>query len=58
MNNFNFPYPPFPPNNNNFIMDEINKLKERINYLENKIRLLENNNENNYLKKDDTYYMI
>ena len=58
MNNFSYPFPPI--NNNYFINipEEIIKLRERINILEKKIKNIENNNDNNYLKKDDNYYMI
>ena len=55
MNNFVFPY---PPNINNYYLEELKRLKERIHILEEKIKQLENKNTNNYLKKDDNYYMI
>lgn len=55
MNNFVFPY---PPNINNYYLAELKKLIERINILEEKVKSLEKNNSNNYLKKDDNYYMI
>lgn len=59
MNNFPFPIPPI--NNmyiNSDIQTELIKLNERITMLENKIKKLETTNENNYMKKDDNYYMI
>ena len=54
MNNFNMP---FPPNYFINIPEEINKLNEKIKELEERLKQLENKN-NNYLKNDDTYYMI
>ena len=59
MNNFPFLIPPI--NNmyiNSDIQTELIKLNERITMLENKIKKLETTNENNYMKKDDNYYMI
>lgn len=51
-------YPIYFNNNYYFnIQNEINILKEKINILEEKIKLLENN-KNNYLEKDDNYYVI
>ena len=55
MNNFVFPY---PPNINNYYLEELKRLNERISILEEKIKTLENKNINNYLKKDDNYYML
>ena len=43
---------------NQNIIEEINYLKRKILELEEKIKLLETNKNNNYLKKDDSYYMI
>ena len=58
---YNFPIP-IPPISNNYfnadIQNELNLLKERITILENKIKSMETSNENNYMKKDDNYYMI
>ena len=55
MNQFPYPiYPNYPYN----LIDEINKLKEEINILEQRITKIEKQNKNNYLKKDDNYYMI
>jgi uncharacterized protein YdcH (DUF465 family) len=54
MNNFNIP---IPPNYFFNIFEEFNKLNERISKLEERINKLEDN-KSNYLKKDDSYYMI
>ena len=57
MNNFPLPFPPINTNNYFFnIIEEINKLNERITKLEERINNLENKKD--YLKKDDSYYMI
>ena len=40
------------------IYQEIEKLKQEIIYLKQKIQELENINKTNYLKKDDSYYML
>ena len=58
---FQYPYP--IPIYNNFqdnsnLLKEIQELKEKINTLEERIYKLENNKNTNYLKKDDSYYMI
>ena len=53
----NFVFPPIP-NPYNYYLEELKRLKDRITILEEKIKILENKNNNNYLKKDDNYYMI
>ena len=58
---FSYPYPIPIYNNyqeNNNILKEIQELKEKINILEERIYKIENNKNTNYLKKDDSYYMI
>lgn len=57
----NFPIPVYPINNNNYyfnIISEINKLKEDVEELKEKINKINCSKENNYLKKEDNYYMI
>ena len=49
---------PFPIFNNQNIIYEINNLKAKINELEQRIIQLENKETKNYLKKDDSYYII
>ncbi len=46
--------PYFQPN----IYQEIEKLKQEILYLKQKIQELEQTDKNNYLQKDDSYYML
>ena len=60
MNNFLYPIPPMINNYNNDLIYEIMKLKEKITELENRINSIEKNNnkQNNYLKKDDNYYIV
>lgn len=58
---FQYPYPIPIYNNfqeNNNMIKEIQELKDIIKNLEERIYKLENNKNTNYLKKDDSYYMI
>jgi len=57
MNNFSYPFPPFHNNQIN-ILDEIIKIKEDLKRLEEKVNKLSQPNEKNYLKKDDSFYML
>lgn len=61
MNNM-FPFVPqmYMPNQNNQIniMEEINNLKKEINILKEKIKHIEENKKNNFLQKDDGFYMM
>ena len=54
----NYPLPISPQINNYNIIEKINILNEKIKILEEKIKIIENEKKNNYLKKDDNYYMI
>ncbi len=59
MNQFPYPFPIYNNNpQNNNIIEEINALKGKIQELEERIKILENKKITNYLKKDDSYYMI
>ena len=60
MNNYMYPIPPMINNYNNDLVYEIMKLKDKVIELEKRINSLENNKntENNYLKKDDNYYIV
>lgn len=51
-----FPQSPLPPQTN--IYDEIKKIQEEINILKEKINSLENQNKKDYLKKDDSLYIL
>lgn len=51
-----FPYP--PPTSTINLEDEIIKLKKEIEQLKIKINNLENKNKIDYMKKDDTFYMM
>jgi len=55
MNPYPFQVPIINQNDYYYILNELNKLKRKIKYLEDQIN---KSNENNYLKKDDNYYMI
>ena len=57
MNNIPYPFiqPTYYQEN---IYDEIKKIKEEIILLKEQIKKLENINKKDYLKKDDTLYMI
>lgn len=57
----NMPYPFFPqslqpPQLN--IYEELKRLQQEINILKEKINALENTNKKDYLKKDDSLYML
>ena len=59
MNNMPFPY--LPPNFNYHLekyIEEINKLKYEINKLKERITNLEKKEKKDYLKKDDSLYMM
>lgn len=61
MNNMQYPYFPgpfggMPPQNN--IEEELNSLKMEISRLKERVSNLENKKKNDYLKKDDTLYML
>ncbi len=60
MNNMIFPPQPYNINPYYYcnLQTKIQELENRINHLEERITLLEKNKEQNYLKKDDNYYMI
>ena len=57
MNNMPYPFiqPPYYQEN---IYNELRKIKEEIKLLKEQIKKLENINKKDYLKKDDTLYMI
>lgn len=61
MNNMPYPYFPSPfspiPQQNN-LDDELKYLKTEISKLKERIEILENKKKNDYLKKDDTLYML
>lgn len=57
MNNFSYPFPPFHNNQIN-ILDEIIKIKEDLKRLEEKVNKLSQPKEKNYLKNDDSFYML
>lgn len=55
----NYPYPFIPMNNNQFnILEEIKKLKAEIKKLNEKIDAITTSKEKDYLKKDDSFYML
>jgi len=55
----NYPIPISQQINNYYnVIEEIKKLEKKIKILEEKINRIEVEKKNNYLKKDDTYYMI
>lgn len=57
MNNYSYP---FIPNNNLNILEELIKINETLKRIETKLKNLEkaNQNKNNYLEKDDNFYMV
>ena len=57
MNNMRYPFiqPSYYQEN---IYDELRKIKEEIILLKEQIKKIENINKKDYLKKDDTLYMI
>ena len=57
MNNYAYPF--FPINNNQSIIEELIKMNETLKKIELKLDKLEqSNNKNNYLEKEDNYYML
>jgi len=61
MNNMSYPYFPGPfngfPHQIN-IEDELNSLKTEISKINERLNNIENQKKNNYLKKDDSLYML
>lgn len=56
---YNYPIPYIPqPINYQSLFDELNKLKYELDQLKDRIKKIEDNQTDNYLKKDDNYYMI
>ena len=56
---YNYPIPYISqPINYQLLFDELNKLKHELDQLKDRIKKIEDNQTNNYLKKDDNYYMI
>lgn len=59
MNYYPQPFPPILTDNIYYqLLNEINKNKQRLIELEKRITKLEQDKNNNYLKKDDNYYVI
>ncbi len=55
MNNYSYP---FIPNNNLNILEELIKINETLKRIETKLKVLEKTSQNNYLEKDDNFYMV
>ncbi len=56
---YNYPIPYISqPINYQLLFDELNKLKHELDQLKDRIKKIEDNHTDNYLKKDDNYYMI
>ena len=56
-NNFNFPYIPINILNQQ-IYEELKKLNYNLEKIQNHLENNNKNNEKNYLKKEDTYYIL
>lgn len=59
MNNFPIPFPPISTNNYYYnFQEEFIALKKKVDELEERVQYLEKSKEQNYLKKEDNYYML